>query len=188
MHISKQSRRYLLLAAIASVAVVTLGAAPAVVRSLTAGFGLTGGGAGDVTLAVDPAVIQTRVNGACGAGSAIAAIAANGTVTCRPTGTLVTAFVHRASSATIPEVEPWMTLLDYPLLNGDADAIVTVTSRVVEPGGANLVDPHPIAVAYTTTDTCPGCAAELLDKWAIVNADSTVMTVDAAFNVLVVKQ
>jgi len=31
---------------------------PAVVRSLTAGFGLTGGGTGDVTVAVDPAVIQ----------------------------------------------------------------------------------------------------------------------------------
>jgi hypothetical protein len=136
---------------------------------------------------VDPSVIQARVSGGCSVGSAIGAIAADGTVTCRPTGTQVTAFVHAATPATIPEVEPAVTLLDYPLLNGDPDAIVIVTPRVVEPGGSNLVDPHPVAVSYTTVASCPNCDAILLDKWAILNADSTVMTPGAEFNVMVVK-
>ncbi len=53
------------------------------ITGVTAGRGLTGGAAtGDAALAVDPAVIQNRVGGTCAAGSSIASILTDGTVTC----------------------------------------------------------------------------------------------------------
>jgi len=162
-------------------------AGPAIVRSITAGFGLSGGGTGDVTLAVDPTVIQQRVSGSCNAGAAIRAVAQNGSVTCQVAGTTVTAFVHHATADTIPEVEPGVTIIDNPLTNGDPAAVLVITARVRDPGGSNLVDSHPLAVQYVTTETCPFCDPVLLDKWQIRNADSSVMTVGADFNVLVVK-
>ena len=54
-----------------------------VVTGVTAGAGLTGGGAaGAITLSVDTATIQSRVTGTCAAGTFITGVAANGTVTC----------------------------------------------------------------------------------------------------------
>src|SRR5437016_2740816 len=59
------------------------------VKTVTAGFGLSGGGQGpDVTLAVDPSQIQVRVSGVCLSGYAMSAIAGDGTVTCVPVGTI----------------------------------------------------------------------------------------------------
>jgi hypothetical protein len=53
------------------------------VTGVAAGTGLSGGGAqGDVTLAVDPTVTQSRVSGTCAPGQSIRVIAQNGTVTC----------------------------------------------------------------------------------------------------------
>jgi hypothetical protein len=59
--------------------------APGDITEVTAGTGLTGGGpAGAVTLAVDPAVVQSRVTTACPAGQALRSINQNGTALCEP--------------------------------------------------------------------------------------------------------
>ncbi|MBL8139186.1 MAG: tail fiber domain-containing protein [Acidobacteria bacterium] len=53
------------------------------ITGVTAGLGLLGGGpSGNVTLNVDPAVVQARLTGACSPGESIRAIASNGSVTC----------------------------------------------------------------------------------------------------------
>ncbi len=53
------------------------------ITGVTAGSGLTGGGAtGAVTLSVDTAVTQARVTGTCGAAQKMLGVNANGTVNC----------------------------------------------------------------------------------------------------------
>jgi len=53
------------------------------ISGVTAGLGLTGGGAsGDVSLAVDSATVQLRVTGSCAIGSSIRAIGSDGSVIC----------------------------------------------------------------------------------------------------------
>lgn len=55
------------------------------ITGVTAGAGLTGGGtSGDVSLAADTSVLQSRVASGCSGANAIKAIAADGTVTCQP--------------------------------------------------------------------------------------------------------
>lgn len=55
------------------------------ITGVTAGAGLTGGGAnGDVALAVDPAIVQSRVTTVCGVGQAIRSVGQDGTAVCEP--------------------------------------------------------------------------------------------------------
>ena len=63
---------------------VTCGTAAAgTITAVSPGTGLTGGGtSGGVTLAVDPAVVQSRVTGSCAAGQYVRVVAVDGTVTC----------------------------------------------------------------------------------------------------------
>jgi hypothetical protein len=70
-------------AAVQSFLLAGCGASGGTVTSITAGTGLTGGTiTGTGTIAADTAFLQRRVSSACAAGSAISAIAADGTVTC----------------------------------------------------------------------------------------------------------
>jgi hypothetical protein len=71
-------------AAVQSFLLAGCGATGGTVTSITAGSGLTGGTiTGSGTIAVNPAVVQSRVSASCAVGSSIRVIAADGTVTCQ---------------------------------------------------------------------------------------------------------
>lgn len=58
------------------------------ITGVLAGAGLIGGGtSGDVTLNVNPSLVQARVTGICPVGESIRAIGSNGSVTCEPDDT-----------------------------------------------------------------------------------------------------
>ena len=79
-------------------------------------------------------------------------------------------FVHKATTANILSHS---TIIDYPLTNGNPNAILLVTPNLNpgEVGGA--YDDHPIGVFYDGS------------KWRIYNQDGAAMPVGAAFNVFV---
>lgn len=71
-------------AAVQSFLLSGCGATGGTVTSITAGSGLTGGTiTSSGTIAVNPAVVQSRVSASCAVGSSIRVIAADGTVTCQ---------------------------------------------------------------------------------------------------------
>lgn len=55
------------------------------ITSVTAAFGLDGGGtSGDVAVSIDPAVVQRRITGVCAAGTYLRGVHADGSVLCEP--------------------------------------------------------------------------------------------------------
>jgi hypothetical protein len=80
-------------------------------------------------------------------------------------------FVHTASAANI---NSHTTTIDYPLTNGNPNAIILVTPNFAAGGTCGCIhDDHPIGVNYDGT------------QWRIFNQDGAAMPVGAAFNVFV---
>lgn len=96
-------------------------------------------------------------------------------------GLVKPAFVHKALAANIATN---YTVIDNPLTNGDPNAMLIVTFNYNPGGGAGVFATSPVGVQYL------GALAPVAhqNKWAIYNLDSFVMTPNASFNVLVIKQ
>ena len=92
------------------------------ITGVSAGTGLTGGGtSGNVSLAIDPTVVQARVPSACGAGHAIFSIRQDGTVGCH--------------SADVTH-----------MMGGTGTATLSPTSDFLVPNGVNVPSPQAQAV------------------------------------------
>ncbi len=81
-------------------------------------------------------------------------------------------FVHRATSESVSSNS---TYLDNRLINGNPDAILSVTQNWNPGGDGGTYNAHPIGIWYD------GSA----EKWAIANEDRAAMPEGAAFNVVV---
>ena len=80
------------------------------ITGVSAGTGLTGGGStGDVSLAADSSYLQRRVAGTCAVGSAITALAADGTPTCRTTSS----YARIEGNALVPSLSRGITSAMY---------------------------------------------------------------------------
>jgi len=79
-------------------------------------------------------------------------------------------FVHKATAANILSHS---TIIDYPLTNGNPNAIIFVTPNLNPGGVVGMYDDRPIGVFYDGS------------KWRIYNEDGSAMPVGAAFNVFV---
>jgi hypothetical protein len=93
----------------------------------------------------------------------------NVTVPTAGTGTGV--FVH---TATAPNISGNWTAIDYPLTNGNPNAIIIATPNYNPGGAGGIYDDHPIGVWYNGS------------KWSIFNQDLAAMPVNASFNLYVV--
>jgi hypothetical protein len=132
------------------------------------GYGVIGSG-------VHPGNVGVLADGPGGAGTALEV--RDGAL--KVSGSPRTAFVHVATIAnTDPDLSDcgpsgYCTIIDHPLTNGDATAILIVTQN----WSVNEVfNAHPIGVWYDGT------------HWQIFNQDLAAMPAGAAFNVLVIKQ
>jgi hypothetical protein len=92
-------------------------------------------------------------------------------------GTTTPAFVHRATAANIEAGSTHRTTITHPLCDGDHDAILIVTPNYNPSETGNIIDTHPIGVFYNSG----------LSKWQIFHQDLAAMTVNAAYNVLIIK-
>ena len=79
-------------------------------------------------------------------------------------------FIHKATAANIVA---HVTTIDYPLTNGNPNAIILVTPNYNPGNVGGTYDNHPFGVYYET------------GKWKIFNQDFAAMPVNASFNVFV---
>lgn len=99
------------------------------ITGVTAATGLTGGGTtGNVSLAVDPTVVQARVASSCGAGRAVSSIRQDGSIACHTTD--VTQFMGGTGTALLSPTADYMAPV----------GITTPSTQVqgVEAGSADL--------------------------------------------------
>jgi len=87
-------------------------------------------------------------------------------------GTSTAAFIHVATAANASGTDG--TAINNSLCNGDANAILIVTPNLTPYGVRNN---HPIGVWYNAS----------ISKWVIFNQDAVTIPINAAFNVLVIK-
>jgi hypothetical protein len=79
-------------------------------------------------------------------------------------------FVHQANAENTVGNR---TFIEDPLVNGDPDAVLSVTQVWNPGGGSGTYNDHPIAVGYDAER----------DRWAVFNRDRAPMPVGSAFNV-----
>jgi hypothetical protein len=84
------------------------------------------------------------------------------------------AFIHRALA---PNITGNYTTIDHPHCNNDPNAILMVTQNWNPGGGAGVYNNRAIGVWYDN----------IAARWAIFNQDLAAMPVNAAFNVVVIK-
>lgn len=84
-------------------------------------------------------------------------------------------FVHRAGSGNVVDNS---TYIDAPLINGDPDAVLSVTPNWNPGGEGGTYNDHPVGVWYDANR----------EKWAIFNQDRVSMPEGAAFNVAIAQK
>ena len=109
------------------------------ITGVSAATGLTGGGTtGNINLAIDPTIVQARVNPTCAAGRAISQIKQDGTIGCHTTN--VTQIMGGTGTASISPTGDYLTPLGInpPTTNitgaeiGSADAPSTARNLIVK--------------------------------------------------------
>ncbi len=91
------------------------------------------------------------------------------------TGTAV--FVQRATAANIEAGATHRTTITNPLCDGDPDAILIITHNYNPSLTGNILDTNPTSVYYNSS----------LAKWQIYHDNFVAMTVNNAYNVLIIK-
>jgi hypothetical protein len=81
-------------------------------------------------------------------------------------------FVHRATAA---NTEGSRTYVDEPAINGDPDAVVSVTQNWNPGGGPGVYNDHRVGVSYDAGR----------ERWTILNEDAAPIPDGASFNVAV---
>jgi hypothetical protein len=113
------------------------------ITGVAAGTGLTGGGgSGNVSLAIDPTVVQARVPASCGAGHAIFSIRQDGTIGCHTTN--VTEMMGGTGTGTLSPTSDFMVPVGISVPStqsqavevGSSDAPSTARRLVVKVGTA----------------------------------------------------